>query len=154
MNSIRFGFILLLICLLALVSTASASWDIVDTSTGSRTDPLLYYDFDVGDFPTDDALDLSGNGYDGVVTGAVNGTGIRNNGLEFDGINDFVLLADESSGEDQFKTLCDNGCSIGVWADIDVIADEASYLFSKYVASGTERFFYKSEFKKVGIEIL
>ena len=84
---------------LCMYQSEWALWGMVDTvaqgGTGVEQSPLVYYDFDVGDFPTDDVIDKSGNGNDGSVTGATSTLlGIRNNGTFFDGVNDEISLAD------------------------------------------------------------
>lgn len=93
MSSVRFKFIFLFLVFGFLVSSASA-FDMVDTSDGVRKEPILYYDFDDGDFPTDDVLDKSTSSNDGTAFGVVNGSGVLGNGGVFDGDNDYVNVTD------------------------------------------------------------
>jgi len=71
-----------------------------------------------------------------------NASGKYGSGMHFDVENsNYILLADESAGEDQYKTFCDNGCSYGGWMKVD---DDLinMVMMSKYLNSGTQRFFY------------
>jgi len=89
-------------------------------------------------------IDHSNSENTGSIIGAYNASGKYGSGMHFDVENsNYILLADESAGEDQYKTFCDNGCSYGGWMKVD---DDLinMVMMSKYLNSGTQRFFYIS----------
>jgi hypothetical protein len=64
--------------------------DGVDNDCDGYDDTLGYWAFDVGSGAT--AIDGSGRGLDGVIDGATWTTGVLGGGLDFDGVNDTVVL--------------------------------------------------------------
>ena len=75
---------------------ASASAVVVVTVTAPAPDgPVLHFTFDETD-PVN-VTDVSGTGNHGVITGAARVAGISGNALQFDGVNDWVTVADAAS---------------------------------------------------------
>jgi len=123
-----------------------AIWGIVSTQaeggSGVLTSPVAYYDFDLGGFPDDNAIDQSGNGNDGNVTGAINGSGIRNNGIKFQVLdNDVVNISDDMISNKTFSygawiNASDNGTSQFI---IDMRGDIKSFV--QLLSTGKIRFY-------------
>jgi VCBS repeat-containing protein len=83
------------------ISDGSATASAAVTVTVSAPPPppvsalVAHYTFDESDATR--VVDMSGRGNDGVISGAVRVAGVSGNALRFDGVNDWVTVADAAS---------------------------------------------------------
>lgn len=106
--------VLLALSVLALAAVAPAQ--------GNLNDYVAYWDFNEGQGP---ALgDRSSNGLDGQVIGAQWTAGISGGGLSFDGVSQYVSIADGGSAPNQIGSLSQG--SISVWFKFDSVTSTNS----------------------------
>ncbi len=103
----------------------STAHEIVIYETGVDTTGLvLYLSFDEGQGDT--AYDYSGHGNHGVIYGATWTQGISGNALYFDGVDDYVKVANE--GFTSFE-ISNQEYSIALWVNLKSLPSSGDYTF-------------------------
>jgi len=80
-----------------------------------------YWDFD--DITNNIVIDMSGNGNNGTIFGAITYEGIHGSALKFDGIDDYVDVGNDSS------LKCDLPLSISCWINLQEIDGTTGVIF-------------------------
>jgi len=108
--------------------TRSSGWDIGASEAGSvtmasgnqqeesLTDGLvLYQSFDGDDISGTEAIDRSGSGNDGTITGATSVAGKRGQALSFDNTNNTVVNMGSASSLDDIQNQGGGGMTVSFW---------------------------------------
>ena len=88
----------------------------------------------IGHWPLDSSSqDISGNGYHGVIHGAVpdtGHTGVANTAYRFDGSNDYIVISEDSAFD--FETLDTFEISFWMKPDLNYVAGSANDMIAKW----------------------
>jgi hypothetical protein len=107
----------------------------VTPASAVLNDADLYYSFDDADLSGSDPLDLSGNGYDGVTTGAT--TGVSGKILQaffYDGAGDVINVTGYTDNNQDF--------TVGAWVNFNDLTTKDSFIASRQRSSAAAGTFW------------